>query len=205
MNKWLINPFNYISGWSALLTGVTALLVMSLISTFTYTHLDGVLDVHYRSSGEFVIFLRENLLTWAALMSMFGLFGIIISGRSFRFLDLAAYTAMMRLPLIIAVLLPFVFDGSTVADYLIYNFLNLGEPVNVTTMQVIGFVIMVLITIIVVFWSLIWGYFAFKILFNISGIKAAALYFMAILLAEALVKLAIYVLFGADMLINIPM
>lgn len=205
MNKWLINPFNYISGWSALLTGVTALLVMSLISMFTYTHLDGVLDVHYGSSGEFVIFLRENLLTWAALMSMFGLFGIIINGRTFRFLDLAAYTAMMRLPLIIAVLLPFVFDGSTVADYLIYNFLNLGEPVHVTTMQVVGFVIMVLITIIVVFWSLIWGYFAFKILFNISGIKAAALYFMAILLAEALVKLAIYVLFGADMLINIPM
>jgi hypothetical protein len=205
MNKWLINPFNYISGWSALLLGVVALLLMSLISTFTYTHLDGVLDVHYGSSGEFVVFLRENLLSWAALMSMFGLFGLAISGRTFRFLDMAAYTAMMRLPLIIAVLLPFVFDGSTVADYLIYNILNLGEPVSVSSMQVVGFIVMVFLTIIVVFWSLIWGYFAFKILFNISGVKAAALYFMAILLAEALVKVAIYVFFGADMLINIPM
>ncbi len=203
MGRWLINPFRYISGWPALIIGVAGLLLMAFVSSYSKTHLDGVIDVHFASKGDFLLFLKENTLTWGALMLTYGISGLMISGRNFRFIDLAAYTALMRLPLLIAVFFPFLFNVSAVADYILYHFLNIGNPVSISTGEVISFVIMTLLTIVLVFWSLIWGYYAFKTLFNVKGIKAAALFFMVILIAEALVKAAIYFLFEDMMLIPV--
>ncbi|MCF8331942.1 MAG: hypothetical protein K9H84_05775 [Bacteroidales bacterium] len=204
MNKWLINPFRYISGWPALFTGLAGIAVMSVISAFTKTHLDGVIDVHYASSGDFTMFISENLITWGSLMLMYGIFGLAIAGRTFRLIDLAGYTAFIRLPFLIAVIFPFIFDGSAVADFIIYNFLNMGKPVEISTMDVVWFIVMTLLTIVIVFWSLMWGYFAYKTLFNTKGLKAAALYFIIVLLSEVIVKAILYLIYKPGFIVNIP-
>lgn len=195
MNKWLINPFKYVSGWPALVIGLAGLLIMTEVSFFSKTHLDGVMDVHFGKEGSFILFLKENLLTWISLIIAFGGIGLLVSGRSFRFIDLAGYTLLMRLPLVVVVFFPFIFGGTNVVDHILYLLLDIGEPVQINTLDVILFVIMVILTIVFVFWSIIWGYFAFKILFHTSGLKALALFFITILLAELIVKLSIYFVF----------
>ncbi|MFO8088153.1 MAG: hypothetical protein R6T91_10200 [Bacteroidales bacterium] len=204
MIKKIINPFRYISGWPALLTGIVGLLAMTGISTVTNTHLDGVLDVHYASTGDLWVLAKENAFTWFSLMLVFGLTGLILRGPTFRFLDLAGYTAFFRLPLIIAVLLPLFLDGSKVADYIIHELMHTGEAIELTTGDIIGFILLTLLTILIIFWSLLWGYLAFKSLFNIHGLKAAALFFVVILLAELLVKILLFLTGGFDTFMNIP-
>ncbi|MCF8218182.1 MAG: hypothetical protein K9I29_07995 [Bacteroidales bacterium] len=196
MKKWLINPFRYVSGWPALIAGIAGLLIMTAVSFYSKTHLDGVMDVHFGKEGSFVLFLKENLLTWISLIIAYGAIGLMITGRSFRFIDLAGYTLLMRLPLLIVVFFPFVFGGTNVVDHILYLLLDIGEPVQISAMDVVWFIIMIILTIVFVFWSIIWGYFAFKTLFHTSGLKALALFFITILLAELIVKLSIYFVFS---------
>ncbi len=198
ISKWLLNPFRYISGWAALALGFTGLVAMALISSYTKVHLDGVVDVHFGHQGGFWVFFRENLIVWASLVLVYGVTGLIMRGATFRFLDLSAYTAMMQLPFIIAVLLPVFTDPSVVVDYIMHTYLGRGDPVVVTTGDIAGFILMMLIIIVMVFWSLLWGFFAFKTLFNTGGLKAAALYVMVIILAETLSLLGIHILLGVS-------
>ncbi|MFO8053738.1 MAG: hypothetical protein R6U19_01060 [Bacteroidales bacterium] len=191
MTKWITNPFRYISGGPALFLGLAGILAMAFVSSYSKVHLDGVFDVHFGRSGDFLLFLKENLLTWASLVLTFGVAGLAIRGRSFRFLDLAGYTALMRLPMLPVVFSPFLFDTYTVVDYLLYTFLEIGEPVSVSFTDFLLFFLMLLLIVAFVFWSLFWGYFAFRILFNVSRLKSAALFFVIIIGAEILVKIAI--------------
>ena len=195
MNKWLINPFRYISGWPALSTGLAGLLLMTFVSSFSKTHLNGVMDVHFGNAGSFMLFLKENLITWISLIIAYGGIGLLISKRSFRFLDLAGYTLVMQLPFLIVVFFPFLFGGNNVADYILHLFLDIGEPVQISIQDIISFGLLLILTIAFAFWSIIWGYYAFKILYHIKGLKALALFFITILLAELIVKVSIYFIF----------
>lgn len=194
ISKWLLNPFRYISGWPALALGLFGLTVMALISSATKVHLDGVLDVHFGHHGNFWLYFLENLTVWGSLILVFGATGLILRRATFRFIDLSAYMALMQLPFIIAVLLPFITDPTVVTDHILHTYLGHGSAVDVTTLDIAGFIFMLLIIIAVLFWSLLWGFFAFKTLFNQSGLKAAAIYAMVIILAEAVSLAGIHIL-----------
>lgn len=195
MKNKIINPFIYLSGSTTLLVGLAGLFLSAFLSVYSKTHLDGVLDVHYGSTGDFGIFILENVSSWASLILAFGLIGLLVRGFSFRILDLAGYTAFMRIPLIICIILPLFLDGSAVADSIIHQFLGIGEPVEVTTLDIVSFVFLTLLTILFIFWMLAWGYYAFRLLFNTGGLKGGILYFSAILLAEVFAKIFLIFVF----------
>ena len=44
--QWLFNPFRFVAGYKALLSGLVIILLSAFVGSLGNTHFDGVLDVH---------------------------------------------------------------------------------------------------------------------------------------------------------------
>jgi len=51
--KWLINPFERIAGWTALIIGIVVMSLTAVVGTVNHVAFDGVLDIHLWTESTF--------------------------------------------------------------------------------------------------------------------------------------------------------
>ncbi|MBA2651849.1 MAG: hypothetical protein H0U73_06250 [Tatlockia sp.] len=109
-NSLLINPFQKIAGFKALLLGLLILVVLSLIGTYTDIYFDGILGymfpVHLKAmKPNFLLLLYQNCVAWLTLSFLFIITAKLLKLRGIRIIDFFGTVAMARFPLLITLVI----------------------------------------------------------------------------------------------------
>jgi hypothetical protein len=199
----LFNPFKQIAGMKAFAIGLPVILLSSVLGYLSHTHFDGAIDSHMGDYGNIYVYISEGLIDYVSLLITFYIAGIIISGFHFRFIDMMGTVALSRVPLIFVPLAAFAFPQQKISDYLNYVLLHTGDPVSLTTFDIIAFMISVTVMIIVVVWMVVLLVNAYKICVNKKGVPLVISFILAIIAAEIISKIAIVQLFPNPVINNL--
>jgi hypothetical protein len=102
MKKWLFNPFVYIAGSKALLIGWSIMLLTAIVSIFSHTHFDGVIDLHTaRTATPVYLYFMEQLIDWGFVVVLCYIASLIFSRSSVRLVDIAGTVALSRAPMLL--------------------------------------------------------------------------------------------------------
>ena len=107
MKTWLINPFTYIAGYKALITGFMFMTVTLVISFYSKTHFDGAIDAHIGLQTPFSVYVVEQIIAWGSVVLTCYIVALIISRSAFRFIDLAGTIALSRAPMLLVSIIGF--------------------------------------------------------------------------------------------------
>jgi len=173
LNKWLFNPFIYIAGEQALFVGWVVMLLASGIASFSKTHFDGALDVHFGAETAFLISLLEQFVAWLSVTTVFYFFALVFSKSKIRFIDIAGTMALARVITLIFAILGFL---------PIWN-VSLDNPI----MLLPG----ALLTLLPAIWMIALMFNAFSVSANIRASKAVICFILGLLSAEILSKVCL--------------
>ncbi len=192
--QWLFNPFKFIAGYQALLIGLAAILLASLIGSLSNTHFDGVLDVHTGLQAPLWFFLSEGLINWISLVIPLFFFGLIISRSSFRTIDVIGTQALARFPYLISAIafLPVAYASGgedLTAKLMAGGFSAIATPALLLTLG-----LAILVAILMIIWMVALMYRAYAVSCNIRGPKAIVTFIISLIGAEVLSKTAILLL-----------
>ncbi|MCF8302671.1 MAG: hypothetical protein K9I94_05280 [Bacteroidales bacterium] len=197
MKGFLSNPFNYIYGWKAMLAGICSILLIAWLGTYTHMHMDGPLDIHYEGSTSFSTLLIENGVNVVSLILVYGIILLIIKRVHFRLIDLAGIMAFTRLILIPVPLLALFLDPRPFMNFFLHRMFGMGKTVELSTGDVISFILLSFVTIVLIIWSVYWIYKGFKNLAGGSNLLMRILFLVGVIIAELLAKILLYAL-GID-------
>jgi hypothetical protein len=190
--QWLFNPFRFIAGYQALLIGIAAILLTSLLGSLSNTHFDGVLDVHTGRQAPPWFFLCEGLINWISLAILLLLFGLIFSRSSFRTIDVIGTQALARWPYLVTALAMLPEANRKVLEYLMAKFIqNYTTLINGTDIAI--FVVAMFLMILMIIWMIALMYRAYTVSCNLKGPKAIVTFTIGLIGAEAISKIAILV------------
>ena len=200
------NPFHYIAGSKALLYGLLAILLASLIGNFSGIHFPGVIDAKVGWEGNFAGHLSMALIAWLSMTVVTFLTARIMSPTKLRFIDMAGTQALARVPSIFLALLGFFGVLRKVTDAILFRTLEqleqvmeieiepITDPGPVATWEYILAALILLITILLIIWMVALMYHAFRVCSNLKGSRAGFSFVMAILIAQVVSNACIYFL-----------
>ncbi len=185
MKTWLFNPFKFIAGNKALLSGIVAMLVTAVLCLFTTTHLDGVIDLHRGRTTVSYLYFIEPLIDWLCLVLPLFIFGRSFSSSSIRFIDVTGTSALARYPMFFAVLVSLLSPE------------HIDNPNSFLQMQtdpqlITRLIIMSLLLIPFVVWTVALMYNAYSISANLKGPKAVWSFIASLLIAEVMSKVCLH-------------
>jgi hypothetical protein len=189
MKKLIFNPFTQIAGIKAFLLGILVVVLTSVICFFSHAHFDGTLDTHFGAEGNMAQYFKEGFVDLASVIIVFYVLGLIIAGTRFRFIDIAGTMAFARIPVILTPIFALIFSPEKFTHYMLYTFLHKGEPVTISSLDIIGFVITTLITILMVIWMIALMWNAFRICMNSRKPKIIVTFIVGLILAEVISKI----------------
>lgn len=202
MKTILLNPFKKYSDQTLLLIGIAMVLVGSFAGFYFQARYDGVLDLHFVENIQWQEPLLDNLINIFSLSLLLFAGGKYLNGKT-RLIDILNTVLIAQIPFylmtltningfmlksskkLLAVLMPQDSGIPVLAPQEIMPIIN----------DSLGFIILSSVTgILVLVWFIILLYNGFKIASNAKGTKAIVLFIAAILIAEVLSKLLIYLL-----------
>jgi len=192
--QWLFNPFKFIAGYQALLIGLAAILLASLIGSLSNTHFDGVLDVHTGLQAPLWFFLSEGLINWISLVIPLFFFGLIVSRSSFRTIDVIGTQALARWPYLITAVVMLPDANRKVLEYLTAKYTQSHTVIPIDPTDIAIFAAAMLLTVLMIIWMVALMYRAYAVSCNIRGPKAIATFIISLIGAEVLSKTAILLL-----------
>ena len=186
----LLRPFAYVAGWPSLLLGLAILLLTSSMAYLGHVRFDGVLDLHLiRSTAGtgFSVFLAEQVLNWLSLSAVLILIGISLR-KDFRVTDLLGTQAVARYPALLVAALALIMPTTDVTRYVAYQFLGVGEPVQLSILSIIAFGVFLLLSLVLMCYMYYLMYRAFRVSTGIGGPKGIILFLTGLLVAEVISK-----------------
>lgn len=108
-NSWLVNPFQIIAGYKALLLGFVVIVTMSLIGTYADVYFDGVLGfiMPYNliaMKPNFLLLLYQNIIAWLVLSLTFYFMALFLRQKNIRVIDFLGTVLLARFPILISLL-----------------------------------------------------------------------------------------------------
>jgi len=193
---WLFNPFHYVAGLTALGLGLAAVVAASLVGALSHTHFDGVLDVHMGAVAPLWVFVAEGLIDWLAMGVLLFLGGMLISRSRPRAVDVFGTQALARAPMVAVAFCGLLPGNQRYTAYLVSKLTPNAAEVAAAPGDVAVFAIAAVVMLAMLVWMVALMYRAFAVSCNVRGGKAIGVFIAAILLAEALSKVAILALFA---------
>jgi hypothetical protein len=178
MTQWIFKPFTYVAGTKALIAGLAVMTITAVLARYSFTHFDGVLDVHIGAATPLAVYALEPAIAWAAATAIFYLAGLIMSATRPRLVDIAGTMALSRTPLLLTAIVAF------------------GQPANIsiTNMPPAAWVIAIVLLLCVA-WMVVLMYNAFSTSANMKGARAALTFTCALIAAEVVSKIAFHYLY----------
>ena len=189
--QWLFNPFRFIAGYQALLIGIAAILLTSLLGSVSNTHFDGVLDVHAGLQTPLWFFLSESLINWISLAILLLLLGLMVSRSSSRTIDVIGTQALARWPYLITAIAMLPKANQKVLEYLIAKCTQSHTSILINGADITIFAVVMFLTILMIFWMVALMYRAYTVSCNIKGLKAIVTFIIGLIGAEVISKAAI--------------
>lgn len=180
--KWLINPFERIAGWSALMIGLCAMVATAVIGKINNVAFDGVLDAHPAVHTFSMAFVMQAV-NWVVVFLVMWLAGICFSRSKIRIIDVAGTMALSRAPMLLLSILAFL---PIVPQ-------NLADILRSVIFGVCG--------IILIIWVIALMYNAFSISCHIKGPRCTVVFIGALIIAEIISKVLIFLLWGSIFII----
>lgn len=194
---WLFNPFIYLAGGKALVLGLLAVPVASLIGAWSNTHFDGVLDTHTGASAPLWIFVAEGLIDWACLSLVLLLAGRLISRTAFRSIDVLGTQALARWPSVFIAIVASAPVLPRFASEVMQQVerVHQGGRLQINVADAALAVIVVLAMFVFLCWMVMLMYRAFSVSCNVKGGKGIGMFIASLLIAEVLSKVAVLLIF----------
>jgi hypothetical protein len=189
--QWLFNPFKFVAGYKALLSGLGVILLSAFIASFGETHFDGVLDVHTGLKAPLWFFIAEGLINWVCMAVPLFFFGLIVSRSSFRAIDVFGTQALARGPYLIAAVVMLPEANRRFGEYLRVKFTQAAPTVAVNYADALIFAFAMIVIILMVVWMVALMYRAYAVSCNIKGTKAIITFIVSLIGAEVLSKAVI--------------
>ncbi len=183
MKKWLFNPFVYIAGARALLTGAGIMAVTAVVAYFSLTHFDGVLDAHLGDKASIGLCFIEQLTNLACQAVFFFIAGKIFSPSAIRFIDVAGTMALSRWPMLLFAFVGFLYAGVDMSN---------ADPMYTLNQHLMLIGVTSIIGLVLVIWMVALMYNAFTVSCNLKGGKATGAFIGAIIVAEVVAHLFIH-------------
>ena len=193
--QWLFNPFRFVAGYKALLSGLGVILISEFVGSFGNTHFDGVLDVHTGLEAPLWFFFAEGLINWICMAVPLFFFGLIVSRSSFRAIDVFGTQALARGPYLIAAVAMLPDANRRFGEYLMAKLTQAAPTVAINYADVLIFVFAIILIILMAVWMVALMYRAYAVSCNIKGAKAIATFIVSLIGAEVLSKAVILQLF----------
>ena len=188
----LFDPFVYVAGIKALLIGLLMILLAGFIGALSRTHFDGVLDAHSGGRGPLWFFLSEGFADWLCMGAVLLIIGKIISGTSFRVIDILGTQALARWPAVIISLLAIPKGYQRFGRYLVHQMSKPEAKLEFDVTDAAIFFPVLIATIMVTCWIVFLMYKSFSVSCNVKGGKAVLTFIVALIVAEILAKVGIY-------------
>ncbi len=194
--QWLFEPFMYVAGVRALVVGLFAIMAIGLLGSITTTHFDGVLDVHIGAEAPIWFFILEGLVDWLCLSLVLIVSGTVFARSRFRIVDLLGTQALSRWPGLIVVLMllisPLRDAFNRVNDYILRTSMNPAASGAIGALDTLLFGVTILVVLLVIGWTVILMYRAYRVSCDVKGFKAIASFLPSLLVAELMSKLALW-------------
>lgn len=178
----LFNPFRYIAGFKALVSGTIILFATAVLGSFNKVHFDGVIDIHTGVTAPTWFFLTEVISSWLIVAFLLYIAALVISKSKVRLVDVFGTQALAKYPFFII---------SAISFIPLFQFTFQGIP-EIEPRLLLFMVISLAVTI----WSLILMYNAFSVSANVKGRTAIITFIAVIVIAEILSKILLYKLYS---------
>ncbi len=179
-------PFTYIAGGKALLVGLLGIIIAAFLGYIGSVHFDGVIDIHSGVAAPYWLFVAEGLVNLFSISFFMYVAAIILSPSKVRVIDIVGTQAFARLPMLLPVAVASLFPLSKMNDYAMYRFAHIGEAVSLTNIEITGFVLFSLSTLVAMVWLVAWMYQGYKVSANLRGAKSVISFIVVLLLSEVI-------------------
>jgi len=199
MNKlidFILHPFRYLGGWPSVAVGGAIVLISAFVSSLSGVHFPDVLSVKVGSTISFIDLLKQALVNWTVLATMFYIAGLLFSQTKPRFVDVAGTLAVARFPYLLASFTGF---GGALLEFGNYIIAKQLTPQQVPTisMSVITIAILLLILqIVLTVWMVALMYQAFAVSVNLKGGKCATVFTVTLIVTVIVSNLCNYLIFN---------
>lgn len=180
------NPFTYIAGGKALLIGLLGIIVAAFLGYAGAVHFDGVIDIHSGVAAPYWLFVAEGLVNVLSISFVMYIGAVILSLSKVRVIDIVGTQAFARLPLLLPVAVGSIFPLGRMDDYAMYRFAHIGEKVILTNMELTGFILFSISTLVAMVWLIAWMYQGYKVSANLRGAKSVISFVAVVMLAEVI-------------------
>lgn len=187
MIKKLINPFLYIAGIKSLILGLIVILTTSIIGFFSNIHFPDIISVKTSPDFPVLYFIIQNLLNWFVVSTLLYIASIIFSKSSIRFIDIYGTQALARFPYFIASFIGFSKSLNAFNKYLLWTLLKQGEPIEISNLEIISAVLLMVFIVLLTIWLVTLMFNAFKVSANLKRSKLI-LNFIVVLIISLIIS-----------------
>ncbi|HPT20626.1 MAG TPA: hypothetical protein PLR88_01660 [Bacteroidales bacterium] len=183
MIKRLINPFIYIAGAPSLIAGILIIFLTSVIGYYSNTYFPDVISVKTAPGLKVWYLIILGFSNWLVLSTVLYLAAVIFSKSSVRVVDIFGTQALARFPYLLASFIGFSGSIDRFGKYVLWTYLQKGEPVIISVSTMIFAIILIVITIMLTVWLIVLNYNAFKVSANIKGTKSIVLFTTSLIIS----------------------
>lgn len=160
--SWLINPFQKIGGWQAVIIGLGFMIVMSFVGVYAHIFYDGFLGylspigIKTKLTPSFFLLLYQNTIACLMLTIFYFLAAKLLNAKGVRFIDVMGAVTLSRYPLLISVILTSLEDKLR-PDLLYFN-PSQGFEMHFSLFGAVSGMLL----LFCVMWQIVTYFFAFK-------------------------------------------
>ena len=188
MIKFLLKPFERYSENTLIPIGVVFMLVGSYFGSVCQAHFDGVLDLHFSNENvSFISSLLENTINVSVLSVCLFIVGRIVNNKT-RIVDLLSTVLIARIPFYFGAL--FNISGT----YSFGDASDIQKTIDFASNHIGSLIMLTLSIILLIIWMIALLFNGYKVSTNAKGMKANALFVLAIIVSEILSKISFYYL-----------
>ncbi len=179
----LLNPFEYIAGIKSLVVGLLIIVSTSIAGYFSNTHFPDVISVKIDCSFPLWYLLVQGFLNWLLISTIFYIAALIFSRSAIRFIDVFGTQALARFPYFFAAFTGFSDTLNAFGRYILYTFLQQGEPINLSAFQIASAIVLLVITILLTIWMVALMFQALKVSANLKGKKLTLIFIAGLIIS----------------------
>ncbi len=183
MIKKLINPFYFLAGFKALKIGLLAIITTAIIAYYTNTNFPDIISVKTGSHLSLLHSITQDIVNWLVMSILLYVAALLFSSSKVRFLDILGTQALARFPYIIASLLGCSKALKRFSDFLLWQYLEQGEPIEITSTESLLAIITLVALILLTIWLITLMFNAFKVSANLKGNKLIAIFIVMLIVA----------------------
>jgi hypothetical protein len=183
MNKVIFNPFKYVAGAKSLIFGILIILITAFIGFLSHTHFPDLISIKLSSDFPVWYFILQSLSNWFIVSLFLYLSAIAVSASSVRPVDIFGTQALARFPYLFSSFIGFSDSMDKFGNYILWTYLEIGEPISLSTSNAVIAVSLVILTVLLTIWLIVLMYNAFKVSANLKGTKSIVLFIIVLIVS----------------------